>query len=235
MTEYDIEYMGVKCTGVEWGCNSEHIFHFEKNGKKYEFEQEYAICLVSDTDYIRAIIEYQFLPWWKDQRIKELETENAELRAGLDKKDIFTSGDTDSLSGIQKFFISVVKTGILPQEPMNYDGAAMKVYISYLETENAALRERLENAVEFPFRTGQELYMIDDFKHANVWKGICNGIEVKQTRIPQRVLFYVYVAFEDPETCTLRARKFTNETLNEIYTTREVAEARLAELKGETK
>lgn len=102
-----------------------------------------------------------------------------------------------------------------------------------LRAENAALRERLENAVEFPFRTGQELYMIDDFKHANVWKGICNGIEVKQTRIPRRVLFYVYVAFEDPETCTLRARKFTNETLNEIYTTREVAEARLAELKGE--
>lgn len=85
MIEYDIEYMGVKCTGVEWGCNSEHIFHFEKNGKKYEFEQEYAICLVSDTDYVRAIIEYQFLPWWKDQRIKELESENTELRARLEK------------------------------------------------------------------------------------------------------------------------------------------------------
>lgn len=108
-------------------------------------------------------------------------------------------------------------------------------FVQGLIAENAALRERLENAVEFPFRTGQELYMIDDFKHANVWKGICNGIEVKQTRIPQQLIFYVYASFEDPETCTLRARKFTNETLNEIYTTRKVAEARLAELKGETK
>lgn len=104
-----------------------------------------------------------------------------------------------------------------------------------LKAENAALRERLENAVELPFRTGQELYIIDDFNHANVWKGKCDGIEVMQTRIPQQLLFYVYASFEDPETCTLRARKFTNETLNEIYTTREVAEARLAELKGETK
>lgn len=139
------------------------------------------------------------------------------------------------MSKIKEYFENLVKNGIIPQEPGNYDAATMKIYIDHLESENAALRERLENAVEFPFRTGQELYMIDDFKHANVWKGICNGIEVKQTRIPQRVLFYVYVAFEDPETCTLRARKFTNETLNEIYTTREVAEARLAELKGETK
>lgn len=139
------------------------------------------------------------------------------------------------MSKIKEYFENLVKNGITPQEPGNYDAATMKIYIDHLEYENAALRERLENAVELPFRTGQELYMIDDFKHANVWKGICNGIEVKQTRIPRRVLFYVYGAFEDPETCTLRARKFTNETLNEIYTTREVAEARLAELKGETK
>ena len=107
--------------------------------------------------------------------------------------------------------------------------------IEKLQAENVALRERLEKAVELPFRTGHELYMIDDFNHSNVWKGKCDGIEVMQTRIPQQLLFYVYASFEDPETRTLRTRKFTNETLNEIYTTREVAEARLAELKGETK
>lgn len=82
--------------------------------------------------------------------LEKFETENTELRARLEKKDIFTSGDTDSLSGIQKIFISVVKTGILPQEPMNYDGAAMKTYISYLEFENSELRARLEKAVELP-------------------------------------------------------------------------------------
>ena len=57
---------------------------------------------------------------------------------------VFTSGDINALSGIEKFFINTVKSGVLPQEPMNYDGAAMKAYISYLESENAALRERLD-------------------------------------------------------------------------------------------
>lgn len=63
---------------------------------------------------------------------------------------VFTNGDTNDLSGIEKFYINTVKSGVLPQEPMNYDGAAMKAYISYLESENAELRERLEKSVEFP-------------------------------------------------------------------------------------
>ena len=61
---------------------------------------------------------------------------------------VFTNGDTNNLSGIEKFFINTVKSGVLPQEPMNYDGAAMKAYISYLESENAELRARLDKAVE---------------------------------------------------------------------------------------
>lgn len=63
---------------------------------------------------------------------------------------VFTNGDTNALSGIEKFFINIVKNGALPQEPMNYDGAAMKAYISYLESENAELRARLDKAVELP-------------------------------------------------------------------------------------
>lgn len=57
---------------------------------------------------------------------------------------VFTNGDINNLSGIEKFFINTVKNGALPQEPMNYDGAAMKAYISYLENENERLRT--ENA-----------------------------------------------------------------------------------------
>ena len=123
------------------------------------------------------------------KQCEALETENAKLRAKFDKKDIFTSGDTDSLSGIQKFFISVVKTGILPQEPMNYDGAAMKAYISYLETDNAALRERLERSVE-RLKTRE--------------KSVCFGTEWKAV--------------------------VTDEDIDEVFG---IAEARLAELKGE--
>lgn len=139
------------------------------------------------------------------------------------------------MSKVEEYFENLVKNRIIPQVPANYDAGTMEIYIDHLEAENAALRERLENAVELPFRVGQELYMIDDFTHANVWKGVCNGIEVMQTLIPQQLIFHVYAAFEDPDNRTVIARKFTNETLNEIYITREAAEARLAELKGEKK
>lgn len=85
MTEYDIEYMGVKCTGVEWKNTLYSIFYFTKDGKTYTFIPKEYISCSADTDHIRCVIKDQFLPWWKDQRIKELETENAELRARLDK------------------------------------------------------------------------------------------------------------------------------------------------------
>ena len=137
------------------------------------------------------------------------------------------------MSRIKEYFETLVKNRIIPQVPANYDAGTMEIYIDHLEAENAALREKLKRSIELPFRVGQELYMIDDFTHANVWKGVCSGIEVMQTLIPQQLIFHVYAAFEDPDNRTVIARKFTNETLNEIYTTREAAEARLAELKGE--
>lgn len=87
ITTYDIEYMGVLCTGVEWIGNGKNIFHLLKDDKEYTFDQKYAICCSADTDHIRAIIEYQFLPWWKEQYIKKLESENAELRKRLKNKE----------------------------------------------------------------------------------------------------------------------------------------------------
>ena len=54
------------------------------------------------------------------------------------------------MSKIKEFFQNLVKAGTIPQEPMNYDAATLKIYIDYLEAENAALRERLEKAVELP-------------------------------------------------------------------------------------
>lgn len=49
---------------------------------------------------------------------------------------------------IKEFFQNLVKAEAIPQEPMNYDAATLKIYIDYLEAENAALRERIEKAVE---------------------------------------------------------------------------------------
>lgn len=51
---------------------------------------------------------------------------------------------------IKEYFQSLVRAGTIPQEPANYDAETLKIYIDHLETENAALRERLEKAVEIP-------------------------------------------------------------------------------------
>ena len=59
---------------------------------------------------------------------------------------------------IKEFFQSLVKAGTIPQEPMNYDAETLKIYIDHLESENAALRERLERAVELPYERKRLLW-----------------------------------------------------------------------------
>lgn len=48
------------------------------------------------------------------------------------------------MSKMQEYFQGLVRAGIIPQEPMNYDAASMKIYITYLEEENATLKEMLK-------------------------------------------------------------------------------------------
>lgn len=50
---------------------------------------------------------------------------------------------------IKEYFQNLVKAGVVPQEPANYDAATLKIYIDHLENENAVLRERLEKAATF--------------------------------------------------------------------------------------
>lgn len=54
------------------------------------------------------------------------------------------------MSDIKEFFQSLVKAGTIPQEPMNYDAATLKIYISHLETENAALRKQISEMIMPP-------------------------------------------------------------------------------------
>lgn len=75
ISKYDLEYMGVKCTGVEWSYENGNVFYFTKDGKEYTFMQTEYIRCSADTDHIRCVIEDQFLPWLKDERIKELEAD----------------------------------------------------------------------------------------------------------------------------------------------------------------
>lgn len=50
------------------------------------------------------------------------------------------------MSMIKEYFQGLVKEGVLPQEPSNYDAETLKIYIDHLETENAELKARLEKA-----------------------------------------------------------------------------------------
>lgn len=77
------------------------------------------------------------------------------------KNSAFTTRNSNFLSGIEKWFKKLVEEGKIPQTPMNYDTASYKAYVAHLEAENAALRERLDKAVEHPFyvfdkKTGKE-------------------------------------------------------------------------------
>lgn len=86
ITKYDIAYMDVLCTGVKWRYHeNNNIFYFTKDGKTYEFTQTEDVHFIADIDHIRCVIGDQFLPWWKNERIKELESENAALRERLEK------------------------------------------------------------------------------------------------------------------------------------------------------
>ena len=64
------------------------------------------------------------------------------------------------MSKIKEFFQSLVKAGTIPQEPMNYDAATLKIYIDYLEAENAALRKQISEMVMPPCTLGDTLYIV---------------------------------------------------------------------------
>ena len=69
ISEYNLEYMGVKCTGVIW---SEYIFFFEKDGEKYRFKQKGKVYCSADTDHIRCVIREEFLQWIEKEKNKKL-------------------------------------------------------------------------------------------------------------------------------------------------------------------
>lgn len=61
---------------------------------------------------------------------------------------------------IKEFFQSLVKAGTIPQEPMNYDAATLKIYIDHLESENAALRKQISEMIMPPCTLGDTLYIV---------------------------------------------------------------------------
>ena len=127
------------------------------------------------------------------------------------------------MSGIEKWFEKLVEEGKIPQTPMNYDTASYKMYVAHLEAENAALRERLEKAYGFPVKYGDKIWVLDG-KHLfdrYVW-----AIEIKSNGVflslSEKTMWYdrgIVSLSERGKTWFLDSEK-------------ELAEARLAELKG---
>ena len=103
--------------------------------------------------------------------------------------------------------------------------------IMFLQSENAALRERLSRAVELPCKVGDTIFYVQyfcDYKGCDsTTQQFCCGCK---ERIEREKHKEKYVICE---------KSFVLKDLEEIgkkyFTTREAAEARLAELKGEKK
>lgn len=128
---------------------------------------------------------------------------------------------------IKEFFQSLVKAGAIPQEPMNYDAATLKIYIDYLEAEITALRERLDKAVELPCKVGDTIFYVQyfcDYKGCDsTTQQFCCGCKEmieREKRKEKYVICEKSFALKDLEKI---GKKY--------FTTREAAEARLEELK----
>lgn len=115
------------------------------------------------------------------------------------------------MSKIKEFFQSLVKAGTIPQEPMSYDAATLKIYIDHLEAENVALRERLKKAV-----LNRCIYYL-----ASIWN---DATMTRRKEVRCRTVDYICDKFVQCNGLVLN--------WDEIYFTSEAAEARLAELKG---
>lgn len=132
------------------------------------------------------------------------------------------------MSRIEEYFQDLVKNGDLPQLPANYDAMTLKIYIDHLETENAALRERLEKSVELPVNIGDVKYLISSDK----------SCVLEEKVIAVQVTKYEYnVEVDEIDTKnqygTIEGFKINQWNGAMAFTNREAAEARLAELKGE--
>ena len=125
---------------------------------------------------------------------------------------------------IKEFFQNLVKAGTIPQEPMNYDAATLKIYIDHLEAENAAQRERLERALEIPCRVGDKVYCIHGMSNPEMLEWQVNEIRITDHN------YMLQLGRAGTKDYRSEASQFYGKWW---FTELVAAEARLAELKGE--
>ena len=96
-----------------------------------------------------------------------------------------------------------------------------------LRAENAALKERLEKAVELPVKVGDTVWLVG-YIHVSADAHL-QCVDAKITDIMMMKDLVRYAA-QEGDWC----HEFTNDAIGEwVFMTREAAEARRAELKGE--
>ena len=132
------------------------------------------------------------------------------------------------MSKIKEWCQMLVDSGVIPQMPANIDAAICEQYAKYLESENAALKERLNKAVELPVKIGDTVWLIG-YIHVSADAHL-QCVDAKITDIMMMKDLVRYAA-QEGDWC----HEFTNDAIGEwVFMTREAAEARLAELKGES-
>lgn len=114
------------------------------------------------------------------------------------------------------------------EELRQYDKKDSKdTIIARLQAENAALKERLEKAVELPVKVGDTVWLVG-YIHVSADAHL-QCVEAKITDLMMMKDLVRYGA-QEGDWC----HEFTNDDIGEwVFTTHEAAEARLAELKGE--
>lgn len=98
---------------------------------------------------------------------------------------------------------------------MNFDYAGTLAYIRRLKAENVALRDRLEKSVELPCKIGDKFYIVNDCPPEIEEKECC-----------------AFTFTEDGQVLIIDGLD-CRYSLKIVYLSKEDAEARLEELKGE--
>lgn len=101
--------------------------------------------------------------------------------------------------------------------------------VNALKSENAAMRERLEKAVELPCEVGSTVYSISETDEEDNFNPWIDAGRVVSFSID--VNLWIYVRYNSGLTMWYTKDSFDEE----VYITLEEAEARLAELKGGAK
>ena len=121
-----------------------------------------------------------------------------------------------------------------------------------LKAENAALRERLERAMELPCKVGDKVYGVgftdcedghttDEKKKRQIFNvcmkmgGNCEKCKYRRPQIEEFVCTHIQLGDCGiyGQSVLIVGDRNENYTENNVFTTREAAEVRLAELKGE--